>query len=118
MATIDPSVLLELEKYSTPGTGDIVAELIRVYLASSEAPLKEMRGNMDRKAFEVLAGVAHSQKSSAGSVGAKSLQACLATIESAAKEKNLGLIGDLIGEMEGIYRQVQSELTDLLKKRP
>jgi len=117
MVRIDTSILAELEKYSTPGTGDIVAELITVYLQSSEASLHGLRPLLHNQDFNEIAGIAHSQKSSAGSVGAKGLQACLETVETAAKAGDVVALTALVTETESLYLEIQSELSQLLAAR-
>jgi HPt (histidine-containing phosphotransfer) domain-containing protein len=82
---IDWDKLTGLRELQAPDEeGDIVLELIEIFLEESERHLTRLEGARDRRDFKALEQIAHTLRGSAGSLAATRLLQVGADVEAAA----------------------------------
>jgi PAS domain S-box-containing protein len=88
-AHLDAQVLAELRALESDGEGDILAEMIGLYLEDSPAQLSHIKTAIEQADATRLAQFAHSLKGSCASLGARTLATLCDQLE------RVGLAGDL-----------------------
>ena len=106
---IDPAALATLQRI---GGDKFVAEMIDVFLRYVPQLMAEARSGLASGNLEPLARAGHTLKSSAGHLGARSVQAVALRIEQAAARKDAEAIRLRLAEMEETYAKAKVRLEE------
>jgi two-component system, sensor histidine kinase and response regulator len=108
-AAVDLDVLATLRK-SRP---DLLARLVKTYIAYAPQALSELAKASEALDFETMTRLAHSLKSSSANLGANELSALCRSLEVAGKARQIDLAQKLVADIEANFADVRRALDDL-----
>jgi HPt (histidine-containing phosphotransfer) domain-containing protein len=108
---LDPSILTELREMSVADEGNIVRELVDLFLES--APQEIARINQFMNDPPKLAFHAHALKSMSLNLGAKRMVELSQRIEALGRADNLAEASNLLRELEAAFSQTKTHLLPL-----
>ena len=109
VATDDPFDREYLRKnYLDLGCDDVLRDVYRIFLESSQLKLTGLRKAVSSGALEELLALSHGLKGESGSVGGRYVSAIASKMERAARDGDMETAGNLLSELE-------MELARLLK---
>jgi HPt (histidine-containing phosphotransfer) domain-containing protein len=112
---IDPEALERLKEW---GGEKLAAQMVRLFLKNSGTRMDQIRAGVAQGDPDETERGAHSLKSSAANIGAESLRTLATSIESAALDQNLTVMGEVLPEIEAAYAAAMSELKSIEKEMP
>jgi len=110
---IDAEAVQRLEEW---GGRTLVNEMTRIFLEHSPRRVEEIRRGLAGEGLELTERGAHSLKSSAGNLGARTLQGISRRIEDCAAEGDPEGARALLEELEEAYGEARTAL-ELLKEK-
>jgi two-component system, sensor histidine kinase and response regulator len=108
---IDRVVLDQLGKVLTNGKPELLARVIKVYLAESPKLVQKLKHAAGAQEAAEVVRAAHSLKSSSGNVGAKQLSRYCEDMEGAGRAANLEAMRTLLVKLEAEHGRVQEALS-------
>jgi CheY-like chemotaxis protein len=108
---IDRVVLDQLGKVLTNGKPELLARVIKVYLAESPKLVQKLKHAAGAQEASEVVRAAHSLKSSSGNVGAKQLSRYCEDMEGAGRAANLEAMRALLAKLEAEHGRVQEALS-------
>jgi HPt (histidine-containing phosphotransfer) domain-containing protein len=109
-ALLDLDSLRALRALSAPGQPDPVAELVRLFLASTEPLLEQMKAAQALQRGPALKAAAHSLKGSANNLGARRLAGLCARVEKCAATGALTDTAPLLEQLGLEFARVREAL--------
>jgi CheY-like chemotaxis protein len=103
---LDPAVLAELRQFQTEGEPDIVQELAEAFQFETPPLLQTLRQAVAEGQPEQLKRAAHNLKGSSQNLGARTMAALSAELETIAKNGTLEGARELITHLEREYQRV------------
>lgn len=85
-------------------------QLLTIFVEDTQRHLERLVDAIADQDADRVRSVAHYLKGSSGNVGIMALHQCAATLESLARQGNLSASDALLGEMQGLFQQVQGVL--------
>ncbi|MBL4607641.1 MAG: Hpt domain-containing protein [Pseudomonadales bacterium] len=110
MPHLDYTMLDELKEIMD----DEFLALLRAFLSDSDTRVKSLRVAYDAGDHDNARAIAHSFKGSSGNMGAAALSQLCTEIEQLAKDGRTLDAGTLIGELEGEYKSVATEIMGVI----
>ncbi|QTA81009.1 Two component system response regulator/histidine kinase [Desulfonema limicola] len=114
--SVDINVLNNIRLLQKNGNSTLLEKVVKNYLSNTPALLKKLEAAVHESSAEQIESIAHSLKSSSGTVGAVSLSEMLKTIETMAREKKLEdneiLYLKIIEEYEKVKQFLTKEIID------
>ena len=107
---LDVAVLERLRALQVEGEPDVVGDVARVFLEDAPDRLASIRSALDRGDPHVAERLAHSLKSSASMLGARTLSRLAGQVESRAREKSLPAGDPLLAELEAAFAEAREAL--------
>jgi CheY-like chemotaxis protein len=104
--TLDPAVLAELRQFQGEGEPDIVQELAEAFQFETPPLLESMRHAVAQGQPEQLKWVAHNLKGSSDNLGARSMAALSAELETIGKNGTVEGAAELVARLEQEYQRV------------
>lgn len=92
------------------GDEEMFAEICQLFLQHAPNQVQAIEQYLSAKDYENLSRVAHSLKSSAGSVGAEALRALAEQLEKDAKSANLEQVSPILQSLKDEFTRVIQEL--------
>lgn len=86
---IDPSALARLQELQTPGSDDILTELIDIFFHSAEELLSAAHNALKQSSFIDIERAAHALKGGCSNFGARRMQQLCGELEALGKRKTL-----------------------------
>jgi HPt (histidine-containing phosphotransfer) domain-containing protein len=108
--------LSALDELSSPETGDLVAELLNVFLASTPVILQKIDDALAGGDFISVSEEAHGLKSSSKTLGAAAVGDVCQKIETEAKSPSPQL-SQLVRELRTRYDAAAMQMGDVIKQR-
>ena len=105
--TLDASALARLRELDPDGRHDVVNRVLAAFETSLNRLLAQLRVEREAADATVVAGIAHTLKSSAASVGALALSATCSDIE---RRLRAGAAGDLPADVQHLLAEGQAAL--------
>jgi hypothetical protein len=105
--TLDGSALARLRELDPDGRHDVVNRVLTAYETSLERLLAQLRVESEAADASVVAGIAHTLKSSSASVGALALAAACSDIE---RRLRAGAAGDLSADVQRLLAEGEAAL--------
>lgn len=102
-----------LERLQKWGGDKLVGQMVRLFLKNSGARMEQIRSGVSSGDVEEAEYGAHSLKSSAANVGAETLRQLATQIETAAVERDVDRMREVLPDMEVAYASAMSELEKL-----
>jgi HPt (histidine-containing phosphotransfer) domain-containing protein len=93
-----------------PGGPNLLQRVVELYMESAPTLLETLRGALESRDPEALAGAAHSLKSSSANVGAVHLSALCAELERLGRGGDLRAVATLVTGVEEELVRVQEAL--------
>ncbi|MBC8376415.1 MAG: Hpt domain-containing protein [FCB group bacterium] len=109
---IDPLFLRRLQEL---GGTKLASELVGMYLIRGAQLLENISHGIDTQAFSEIKNAAHSLISSAGNLGGKKVSNISKLMETAAIEKQIGSMPDLLSELLTAQKVFQKYLKGALE---
>jgi hypothetical protein len=106
-ATLDAAALARLRELDPDGRHGVVLRVLAAFETSLGRMLGQLRTELDAGDPAVVAGIAHTLKSSSASVGALALSASCAEIERRLREK---AAGDLRADVQRLLAEGEAAL--------
>lgn len=106
-ATLDAAALARLRELDPDGRHGVLNRVLAAFETSLARMLVQLRAERDAGAAGVVAGVAHTLKSSSASVGALALSAACAEVE---RRLRTGIAGDLNADIERLVAEGEAAL--------
>jgi histidine phosphotransfer protein HptB len=106
-ATLDAAALARLRELDPDGRHGVVMRVLAAFETSLARMLVQLRAELDTGDPGVVAGVAHTLKSSSASVGALALSAACADVERRLRS---GAPGDLHADVQGLVVEGEAAL--------
>jgi len=110
----DPGALPELERMVG---GDVVDEVLGLYLANSPKRLAAVRAGLRSDDPDAVARALHDLKSSAGMVGANEVMRLAEELERLARARDLKPLAERLERLESAATRVDDYLRKLLEER-
>lgn len=107
LATLDAAALARLRELDPDGRHGVLARVLAAFETSLARMLVQLRAELDTGDAGVVAGVAHTLKSSSASVGALALAASCAAVERRLRS---GAPGDLHDDVERLVTEGEAAL--------
>jgi PAS domain S-box-containing protein len=103
---LDPAVLMELRKFQGEGERDIVQELAEAFQFETPPLLEALQVAVREEQFEALKRAAHNLKGSSNNLGARTMAALSAQLESLGKQETIAGAAELVTKLEQEYQRV------------
>ena len=107
---IDVAILERLRALQVDGEPDVVEDVSRVFLEDAPDRLKSIRASVESGDPGIAERLAHSLKSSASMLGARTLSRVAGQVESRAREKSLPAGDPLLAELEDAFAEAREAL--------
>jgi HPt (histidine-containing phosphotransfer) domain-containing protein len=107
---LDVAILERLRALQAEGEPDVVEDVSRVFLEDAPDRLKNIRASVESGDPVVAERLAHSLKSSASMLGARTLSRVASQVESRAREKSLPAGDPLLAELETAFAEAREAL--------
>ena len=111
---LDPNVLNNLRQLTPPGEPDVLAQVLRLFLADAPARIKKLRQAWTSGDAKGVQQAAHSLKGSAGNVGALALLAVCRELDDKARSGDLGGTEPLTTALDREFSRVEAEIARVL----
>ncbi len=111
---LDQNALKDLLEMAGDDAYDMIADIIDCYLEDSPHHLQQLDEGLKDNNAKLLAHVAHTLKSSSGSLGAKHLSQLCQELENLGKSEILEKTEDLVTQIKTEYEQVALALKEYL----
>jgi two-component system, sensor histidine kinase and response regulator len=111
---INPAAIDVLRELDEPGSSELVTQLVGSFLSSADDNLARLSEALAQGHAKGCAQLAHSLKSSAANLGARSLAACYRELEKCGRE---GRIDDARRLLDSTRREQQRALSELRELR-
>jgi HPt (histidine-containing phosphotransfer) domain-containing protein len=115
VSAIDPAAIENLRSLAPDDPETFLREIVGIFLDDTPIRLADLRNTLasdDRVAFT---RAAHSIKGSSSNIGALSLRALAATLETRSRDEPLAGLASLVAELEATYTQTKFELEKILE---
>ncbi len=109
-SAVDLKSLAGLRALRAPNRPDPLAELVDLFIADTEAKLKELESALEQKDLHALAECAHSLKGSASNMGAPNLSRFSKMLETAARGGNVEGLPALLSQIRVEFAAVRDAL--------
>jgi two-component system sensor histidine kinase/response regulator len=106
----------DLRLLSDSGLGDMVPQLISIFLESAPLDIEKMQIALGAKDADGLAGAAHGLKGSCSNLGASRLRELCHQIENHGRSGSMGEVFKLLESVDQEFGRVNSELRAVLSK--
>ena len=103
---LDPGVLAELRQFQGEGEPDIVWELAEAFAFETPPLLETLRQSVASRQPEQLKRAAHNLKGSSNNLGARTMGALSAELETIGKNGTVERAGELVTRLEQEYQRV------------
>ncbi len=107
---IDAGTLASLRQMRDAGSPDMIGELLALFRADAEPLLVKMRDAVEDGDAEALRHAAHGLKGAAANLGARCLADLCYRLEKIGREGTTAGAGELVPEVEPLYRRVCAAL--------
>ena len=114
-ATIDWEWLFALRELQEPEEGDLVSDVIRLFMATSEERVARARAAVARGDARAVRFEAHALRGSAGIIGAAALRTAASEVETAAEAGDLPRLTRCVEAMARATLDVQEALATVLE---
>ncbi len=114
-AAIDTAAIAAIRAMDSKGGDVLLKNVVAKFLATSPALVATIREKFASGDAEAVWRAAHSLKSSAGALGAKLLAQRCATIETAAREKGVDAVKDLVETLETEFNAAAEQFQELTR---
>ena len=104
--TLDPAVLSELRQFQGEGEPDIVQELVEAFQFETPPLLETLRQAIAEEQSEQLKRAAHNLKGSSNNLGARTMAALSADLETIGKKGTVEGAAGLVTRLEQEYHRV------------
>jgi HPt (histidine-containing phosphotransfer) domain-containing protein len=111
---LDQAVIDSLRQLTPPGEPDVLAEVLRLFLAEVPPRLARLRNACTAGNIEEVHRAAHSLKGSAGNIGARRMFDVSRRLDDLSKSGAVADAPRLIDELEVEFGKVESEIHRLL----
>jgi PAS domain S-box-containing protein len=102
--------LRQLQQLQEPDEGDILVEIIDLFLQDTPGKLSLISKAIDEGDAKTLEHTAHSLKSSCGNLGARYMHRICADLEALGRTQQPNAAGDLLTKLQNEYTRVQTAL--------
>jgi CheY-like chemotaxis protein len=106
MPALDPTVLAELRQFQAEGEPDIVQELAEAFQLETPPLLEALRQAVSEEQPEPLRRAAHNLKGSSQNLGARTMAALSAELETLGKHGTVAGAEELVTRLEQEYQRV------------
>jgi PAS domain S-box-containing protein len=103
---LDPAVLAELRQFQGEGESDIVQELAEAFQFETPPLLEALHEAVAKEQPEKLKRAAHNLKGSSNNLGARTMAALSAELETLGKNRTIEGAGELVTRLEQEYQRV------------
>ena len=107
---LDRTTLHALRALPRKGTKDMLSHIVERYLADSRDLVASIERAVEQRDAEELARAAHAWRSCNGNVGAHGLASLCRELEDRARNGNVAVARELLGELRASYVRVREEL--------
>jgi two-component system sensor histidine kinase/response regulator len=108
---LDPQALGRIRALHRPGTEDLLAKVVGLYVSNSASLTEAMRLAALSHDIEGIKSAAHALKSSSANIGALAFAELCNEVEAAAKQETIDHACALVKKLLGEHRQVLAALT-------
>jgi HPt (histidine-containing phosphotransfer) domain-containing protein len=112
---LDPQARIELDALQSADEPSLYLKLIEIFLRTSDGFLTDLKRMDQLKNFELVADIAHSWKSSAAGIGARSLAGLCAQLEGLGNQ-DVPRASSLVKAIESEFAEVRRELLEVSVK--
>jgi len=112
---LDPAVLNTLRQLSSPGEPDVLAEVLKLFLAEVPPRIVRLRIAYAAQNIEEVHRSAHSLKGSAGNVGAQRMFDICKRLDEIGKSGDLRGAGSLVDALGAEFGKVEAEIHRLVE---
>jgi CheY-like chemotaxis protein len=113
---VDDRVLAELASLAGPGMANPVPRLLQLFLTDSQRRIAALRSAAARGDAAEVQRLAHAQKGSSGTLGARELGAVAAELDEQAKQGSLQAAPELIERLESAFQRTRHEMERHIKE--
>jgi HPt (histidine-containing phosphotransfer) domain-containing protein len=107
---LDTTALDELQGLGVPGGPNPVARLVELFIVDSQRRLERLNDAIQRQDAAEVQRLAHAQKGSSGTIGAREVGALAAELDELARGQNLDGAADLFKALQAAFRRTQRAL--------
>lgn len=111
---LDARVVDSLRQLGEPGEGDVLAEILGVFVAEAEGRMAAIAAAVASRDAEAVRRAAHALKGAAGTIGATTLEACCRALEELGRNGELQSAPALVEAVQREYVRVRGAIDDLL----
>lgn len=115
---LDPKTLANLRALQRPGGGDVLSQIVHLYLEKAPQWLDLLREAVTRNDASAIFRLAHSLKSSSGNVGAVTLVELCQELEVMGRTQSTAEAPGTFAAIEAEYARVREALAAELHKQP
>lgn len=115
---LDPKTLANLRALQRPGGGDVLSQIVQLYLEKIPQLLDLLRDAVTRDDAAAIFRIAHSLKSSSGNVGAMTLVELCKELEVMGRTQSTAEAPATFTAIAAEYAMVQEALAAELRKPP
>ncbi len=108
---LDPQALGRIRALHRPGTEDLLAKVVDLYVSNSASLTEAMRLAALSHDIEGIKSAAHALKSSSANIGALAFAELCNEVEAAARQETIDHACALVNKLLGEHRQVLAALT-------
>ena len=113
---INRKAIESLQELDEPGSTALVTQLLTSFLSSVELNFERMAAAILDSNAKTLSQIAHSQKSSAATLGAEAYARCCRELEKCGRENNLEHAQQLLDPARLELRRAMMTLQEILKE--
>ena len=113
-AVLDPAVIATLRQLSVPGEPDVLAEVLRLFLAEAPPRIEKLRNAWRGGNIQEVQRVAHSLKGSAGNIGANALYEICREIDGLGRSGSTENVAGLVDALAVEFDKVETEIHRLI----
>jgi HPt (histidine-containing phosphotransfer) domain-containing protein len=115
---LDPKTLANLRALQRPGGGDVLSQIVHLYLEKAPQLLALLHEAVTRNDAAAIFRLAHSLKSSSGNVGAVTLVELCQELEVMGRTQSTAKAPVTFAAIETEYAMIQAALAAELRKQP
>jgi two-component system sensor histidine kinase/response regulator len=107
---LDATALEELQALGVPGGPNPVARMVELFIVDSQRRLERLNDAIQRQDAAEVQRLAHAQKGSSGTIGAREVGALAAELDELARGENLDGAADLFKALQAAFGRTQRAL--------